>query len=100
MSGVKQSGQSTVEYILLLSVVMLFIALVLRSPLFADLLGENSSFFQALKDRMEYSYRYTHLGTRSGSGDENITDPKLHDSYSDDGSSRFSGATEPYGGGN
>lgn len=93
----KEGGQSTIEYVLLLSVVMLLVAVVLRSPLFADLLGEDSSFFKILKDRMEYSYRYTHAGVRADSGVENIVDPKQHDSYAKNGLSRFAGAVDEYG---
>ncbi len=93
----KQAGQSTIEYVLLLAVIMLLVSIVFRSPLFADLLGENSSFFKVLKDRMEYSYRYTHAGLKEDSGLEVITSPTSHDSYAKDGRSRFAGETSEYG---
>tara|TARA_R110002049_G_scaffold49511_5_gene141613 strand:+ start:1948 stop:2244 length:297 start_codon:yes stop_codon:yes gene_type:complete len=93
----KERGQSTIEYILLLAVIMLMVSVVFRSPLFADLLGEDSSFFKILKDRMEYSYRYTHAGVEEDSGLENITTPVNHDSYSKDSRSRFAGDLAAYG---
>jgi len=93
-----QKGQSTVEYVLLLALVMFLVSTVIRSPRFQEYFGENSAFFTMLKDRMEYSYRYTQLGNRAGSGREDINDPKNHDSYAKDGSSRFATSAEPYGG--
>lgn len=100
----KNSGQSTVEYVLLLATVMFLVGLVLRSPLFADLLGEDSNFFNALKERMEYSYRYAHGPSGvdpagSGRDDNPYSDPKQHTSYAaDNGTSRFAGNTSPYPG--
>lgn len=95
----QQKGQSTIEYVLLLAVVMLLVSIVLRSPLFADLLGKDSSFFKALKDRMEYSYRFTHLDSEEDAGLKDIRAPESHDSFSKGGRSRFIGATDEYTGG-
>ena len=98
-------GQSTVEYVLLLATVMFIVGLVMRSPLFAELLGEDSSFFTALKERMEYSYRYAHEPLNgvdpagSGRDDSPYANVRSHTSYAaDDGSSRFAGNTTPYPG--
>lgn len=93
----RQKGQSTIEYILLLAVVMLLVSVVFKSPLFTELLGEDSSFFKVLKNRMEFSYRYTHAGNREDSGLENITSAAQHESYSKNSKSRFAGATTEYG---
>lgn len=96
-------GQSTVEYVLLLATVMFFVGLVMRSQLFANLLGDDSNFFNALKERMEYSYRYTHLPAPgidpagSGRDDTPYSDPRAHESYAAGGSSRFSGNIREYG---
>lgn len=98
MKRIKEKGQSTVEYVLLLAVVMFLIGLVMRSPRFQALIGEDAEFFALLKNRMEFSYRFTHTGSRAGAGREDISDPKNHDSFADDGRSRFAGATDPYGG--
>ena len=92
-----EKGQSTIEYILLLAVVMLMISVVFKSPLFSDLLGKDSSFFKILKDRMEFSYRYTHAGAREDSGLENISSAAQHESYAKNSKSRFAGATSAYG---
>lgn len=98
-------GQSTVEYVLLLATVMFIVGLVMRSPLFAELLGEDSRFFANLKKRMEHSYRYTHIPIDrvipddSGRDDSPYGNVRSHTSYAaDDGSSRFAGNTTPYPG--
>lgn len=97
------SGQSTIEYVLLLATVMFLVSLVLRLPQFAELTGEDSGFFNALKNRMEYSYRYTQVPENgsdpSGSGrdDSPYSNPRQHPSYSVDGRSRFTGNTRVYG---
>jgi len=93
----RQKGQSTIEYILLLAVVMLLISVVFKSPLFIELLGEDSSFFKILKDRMEFSYRYTHAGLKEDSGLDDINSAARHESYSKNSKSRFAGGTSEYG---
>lgn len=93
-----QRGQSTIEYVLLLAVVMLLISVVFKSPLFSKLLGEDSSFFKILKDRMEFSYRHTHAGANPDEGQRDISTAAQHDSYSKNSKSRFAGATSEYGG--
>lgn len=94
----KQNGQSVVEYVLLLAMVMFLISTIFRSPLIADLFGEDSGFFKALKDRMEFSYRFTHLPTNSDDGcvGADLLPPGEHCSYREGGGSRFAGATEVY----
>jgi hypothetical protein len=84
-----------IEYVLLLAVVMFLVATIFRSQLFTDLFGQDSSFFAALKERMEYGYRYTHggLGVDNGAPPP----PEIHPSYRESGGSRFAGATSPYG---
>jgi len=51
-------GQSAVEYILLMAVLAALSLGVLRSPLFKDLLGNNSVFFKTLGSRVQFSYRH------------------------------------------
>jgi hypothetical protein len=91
-----QKGQSVIEYVLLLAVVMFLVATIFRSQLFTDLFGQDSSFFAALKERMEYGYRYTHGGLEAGSGRVDQS-ADAHPSYRESGGSRFAGATSPYG---
>lgn len=53
-----QRGQSTVEYILLLAVVVSLVSTVINSSYFKRFFGENSSFFVSLANSMERNYRY------------------------------------------
>lgn len=63
-----KSGQSTVEYILLLAVVSSMGFTVYNSRFFKQMFGENSSVFDALRKRMEYDYRYTQDGAEDTLG--------------------------------
>ena len=49
-------GQSTVEYVLLLGVIVLLVLSVIRSKAFKDFLGDEGKIFVAYKDYMECSY--------------------------------------------
>ncbi len=51
-------GQSTVEYILLLAVVVSLVFTVINSARFKDLLGEGGGFALRMKDEMEWNYRF------------------------------------------
>lgn len=53
-----QKGQSVVEYILLLLVVVVLSNAVFKSDLFLDFVGPDSDFFQKLKIQTEYAYRH------------------------------------------
>ena len=55
-------GQSTVEYILLLVVIMSLASVVFKSRLFQEIFGQDSDFIAALITRMEYSYRHGRMG--------------------------------------
>jgi hypothetical protein len=56
------SGQSTVEYILLLAVVVSLIFLVVNSDRFRDLMGEGGTFATRIKGEMEWNYRFATPG--------------------------------------
>ena len=101
-------GQSTVEYVLLLSVVMLLILVVLRTPAFKNFLGKDSPFFRLLKYRFVYTYCYAGDGLISPIS---VSPPKKchepgydygtvtsHQSYSNTttGESRFFSGKEKY----
>ena len=88
-------GQSTVEYILLLAVVMLFVLTVLRHPRFKEFMGEDSQFFAFLKNRFIYTYRLTRDGTIPQQP-YSYDNPMGHPSYAGDGKSRFFSGKEPY----
>ena len=53
-----QLGQSTVEYVLLLAVVISLVFTVINSARFKDLLGEGGGFAMRMKDEMEWNYRF------------------------------------------
>lgn len=55
-------GQSTVEYILLLAVVISLFSVVFNSAAFQNLLGPEGSFFQATAAKIEFSYRNGYPG--------------------------------------
>jgi Flp pilus assembly pilin Flp len=78
-----EKGQSAVEYILLLAVLAALTFSVLRSPLFKDLLGPNSSFFRALAGRVQFSYRHGFEGSSAEGDSFNYSDPK-HKTYWND----------------
>ncbi|MEE2670557.1 MAG: hypothetical protein VYA54_02540 [Bdellovibrionota bacterium] len=83
-------GQSTVEYILVLAVVISMSLLVFRSNGFKNLFGENGRFSDVYKRQMEYSYRH------GRPGDERFRTPNYgsdqHDSYN----GRLFVGTDPY----
>ena len=53
------SGQTTVEYVLLLAVVFLIVFTIFRNPKFKEFMGENGAFFAATKGIIEHSYQFT-----------------------------------------
>lgn len=57
----KNAGQSTVEYILLLLVVVSLGMGVYNSATFQQFFGEDSGFFDLIKKQMEISYTYGQL---------------------------------------
>ncbi|MBY0516138.1 MAG: hypothetical protein K2P81_04475 [Bacteriovoracaceae bacterium] len=58
----KATGQSTVEYILLLAVVISLVYIVINSPLFKQFIGRNGTFAQKMKATTEWNYRFGSQG--------------------------------------
>jgi len=90
-------GQSTVEYILLLAVVVSLIFLVVNSDRFRNLMGEGGTFATRIKGEMEWNYRFATPGNEEFS---TINYPGgQHPSYfnSTRGGTHFIGPVEPYG---
>lgn len=90
-----EQGQTTVEYILLLAVVISLFSLVFRSNAFQNLLGEDGSFFQGIAGKMEYSYR------NGLPGNDRFTNPNYSNqatvpTYYNNGETRFFSAKDPY----
>ena len=88
-------GQSTVEYLLLLTVCMLLIMTVLRSDAFERYLGRDSEFFTLMRERFAYTYRHGRDGFNNTQINYNA--PHSHPTYSDGGASRFFSGKEGYG---
>ncbi len=62
VSILKSRGQSTVEYILLLAVVISIIYLLVNSQRFKDLLGEGGTLATRMKGTTEWNYRFASPG--------------------------------------
>ena len=88
------SGQSVVEYILLLFVVMTLVFTLVNSQAFQGIMGEDSEFFERLAKQQEYAFRHTHLIEIND--DSSYTGP--HHSYLNPNSnkSRFFSGVTPY----
>lgn len=89
-----QSGQTMVEYLMLIAVVVSITVGVLRSEFFVNLLGANGTLGTSYKLRMENSYRYATKVNEAVTIDYNSIN---HPSYYDgSGSTRFFSGLEPY----
>lgn len=84
-----ESGQSTVEYILLLVVIVTFISTVFNSRRFKEFFGEDSAFFTAIAERIRVNYR--HSTVIAPSDDIGLAPVREHPSFyfSESDTSRF-----------
>jgi len=86
----QEQGQSTVEYIMLLAVVMTLFFTIYNSGPFQAFLGEDSDFFNNISERLRLDYRYA----RRINADDDIGGSPVpnHPSFVDgSGNSRFFG---------
>jgi len=90
-----RKGQSVVEYLLLLFVVMSLILTLVNSNVFQQIMGPDSFFFEKLKLQQEYTYRHTHLSNLPNEADYS---GGAHHSYMnpESGVSRFYSTMEEY----
>ena len=88
------SGQSTVEYLLLLVVIMSLVVTVFRSDAFNQFFAEDSAFFAKIERLIEYSYRH---GVPGGDDTVNYSGTG-HPSFYGGGGTRFFIGRESYGG--
>ena len=79
-------GQSVVEYIMLLAVMVVIGMTIFKSDLFTKFMGSDSEFFAALRGYFEYTYRH---GTPTGRNEDMTQTGISHDSYYKNGSTRF-----------
>ena len=84
------SGQSMVEYILVLAVVGVLMSTVINSNLFKNFMSGDQGFFLAMRNYLESTYRYPYHSTTLNSSYSG-----LHDGYSSGGQSRFWGPKSP-----
>lgn len=96
------SGQSLVEYLFLLVIVSTLAFSVLNNKKFKEFIGPNSSYFNALRKGMEYSYRYgreLNVQTNYEQAMEYQYQSNSHDTYlnKQENQSRFFSGTVEYG---
>ncbi|MBT4790631.1 MAG: class III signal peptide-containing protein [Halobacteriovoraceae bacterium] len=85
-----QKGQSAVEYILLIAVVVSIVTFVFKTEAFKGLFGDNGQFADVYKRELEYSFRHA-LGDRKPFRTPNYRSGQ-HDSYN----GRFFGSKDAY----
>lgn len=95
-----QSGQSTVEYILLMLVVTFLGFSVIKSDRFQKFFGKDSTFFKKIALQMQYSYRHGRLGSEEEIESDDTSFNGGHDTYRINGASesRFFMQTSKYPG--
>lgn len=98
-----QSGQTLVEYILLLVVAVSLFMTFYRSETFRKLFGEQGEIGKKMKTQNEFAYRHAFYGSGTARTvlDDIPRDNKdisVHPSYAEPGvGTRFFGPKEPYG---
>lgn len=94
----REQGQTMVEYILLLAVVISLITTFYNSDFFKRLFGQQGSLGKMIKEEAEFGYRHAYLRNRpQGEMPANYYGPS-HPSYqnTEKSETRFFGAKEPY----
>lgn len=93
---INQTGQTTVEYILIISVVVVLIVSVFNSKLFQDNLGPEGKYLKEYKQQFEFAYRNAY----PYDGEKGVYSNKTHPSYikSGDNETRFFIPKVPYPG--
>ncbi len=84
-----EAGQSAVEYILLLVVIVSFISTVFNSAVFKRFFADDSAFFTAISEGIRMNYRYS--STVPIADDIGLAPVKEHPSFysTEGGISRF-----------
>lgn len=93
----KESGQTVVEYILLLSVVFSLIFTFINSDFYKTMFGENGKLAQGMKSQTEFGYRHAYMRGRPTTPMPLIYNgASAHPSYNNGGKTRFFGPRDPY----
>lgn len=94
-TGINSFGQTTIEYILLLSVVMVIILTVMNNPLVQRFTAKGN-FIKEITILMQFSYRHSRSGNTNEKYPPDYSKPD-HVSYSqNNGESRFFGPASSY----
>jgi len=91
--SVNKKGQSLVEYILLMGMLMMIALSIFKTQAFKNIFGEDSALFSKLRKQFEYEYRH------GLSGFNDATDNSYggeHETYYKAGKTRFFSPLEPY----
>lgn len=90
-----QKGQSSVEYIMLVVVVVSLVFSVLNSDAFRGLFGEQGKFATVYKNEIEFSYTNSYQGRKAFETPDYTS--SSHSSYlQTGGGTRFFGAAQAY----
>ncbi len=90
----KNSGQSVVEYVMILAVVVVLVMTVLRSAGFKNFFGPDSPLFEKYAKYLEYTYRHGMSGFDDSKSD---VMSNTHESYSQGkGNTHFFTSRDPY----
>lgn len=91
-----QKGQSTVEYLLLIAVIISLISTVFKSQAFRNIFGEEGTFAAEFRKEIEFSYRHGLRGRQFLPETINYND--RHDTYLETSGTltRFFGAKDEY----
>ena len=55
---INENGQSLVEYVLMLFVIVAIVSTLTQSKVFKSMFGEDSEFFNAMRGYIEYTYQH------------------------------------------
>ena len=86
-------GQSLVEYILLLGMLLMIGVSIFKSDTFKNIFGEDSQLFSVLRKQFEYEYRHGLSGRDDGTNESYGGE---HESFYSKGKTRFFSPDEPY----
>lgn len=95
MRVLNEKGQSTIEYILLIVVVVSVASALFNSAAFKRFVGEDSEFMQKAYKEMSYAYRHGRMGTT----EEDVSNyTRDHETFfnKEEGRSRFFAPTSQY----
>lgn len=89
-----QLGQSTVEYLMLMAVVLFVVYSVFQSDYFKNFFGEDGTFAAVFRQEIEFSYTNAYTDRKFFREPDYLGEP--HPSYEEFGQTRFFGALESY----